>query len=274
MFRDRSRCALCTVGFVLALSLPSTVMAEPVLFSGSGTNHYDSQNHSLSATAEFDTFTDSTGTYLKVTLTNTYATRYDAGTSKIVPSDVLTALFFDVFGNPQLTLVSALVVDPNRILNPDTGPGDAEAPPTGDITGGWQYKYSASGSLDPDLTQRQGLGTAGFNVFKGKEVGDVNFGIVNPGYVNGDGNMPIYTNRMIRNAVVFTLTGISSLFNPKTNISNVRFQYGTGLDEPSFAGEQHPTSGTPEPSTFVLSSLALIGLVVWRRRIRNPDPSL
>lgn len=264
MFRHGYRCALRTLVVVFA-ALPSSVSAEPVLFTGTGTNTYDSQHHSLDASALFETYTVASTTYLKITLTNTNTSDYDFDKSKTVPSDVLTGLLFDVVGNTSLTLDTAWVFAPNKILNPDTGAGNAEAPPTGSVIGGWQYKRAASGTLT-GVTQHQGLGTAGLDIFKGSEVGDVNYGIVNAAYQDGEGNTGVSNGRVIRNAVVFTLTGISSLFNPKASISNVRFQYGTAITEPHLDGHDKPIESTPEPNTLVLSSLALVGLVVWGRR--------
>jgi len=63
---------------------------------------------------------------------------------------------------------------------------------------------------------------------------------------------------MIRNRAVFRLSGFSA--EPDDVISDVVFQYGTGLDEPQYGGD------IPEPSSFALAALGLVGLVVCRRR--------
>jgi hypothetical protein len=67
--------------------------------------------------------------------------------------------------------------------------------------------------------------------------------------------------------VVFTLSGFGSL-DPATSISNIRFQYGTALNEGDFGGddggggEEIPDGGT----TVALLGLALVSLGGLRSR--------
>lgn len=59
----------------------------------------------------------------------------------------------------------------------------------------------------------------------------VNCGITtagDPGSNNGGASVPL-----IRNAVVITLGGLPSGFDPASRISNIRFRCGIGLDEPN-----------------------------------------
>lgn len=41
------------------------------------------------------------------------------------------------------------------------------------------------------------------------------------------------SNALVRNQIVFVLSGLPLGFDPSTSISNLTFQYGTSFDEPS-----------------------------------------
>ena len=76
------------------------------------------------------------------------------------------------------------------------------------------------------------------------------------------GNTPVTGTRpLIQNAVLFTLSDVPDGMT-LDDISNVWFQYGTSLDEPSFPH-------FPEPGTLVLLATATGALAVWRRRKKS-----
>jgi hypothetical protein len=78
------------------------------------------------------------------------------------------------------------------------------------------------------------------------------------------GGNPLSKNPLIKNSVVFTLSGLPSGFDPLTlnAITNVSFQYGTSLAEPNVLGGG-PGGGAPvpEPSSVLLLGSGLIGLL-------------
>ena len=77
---------------------------------------------------------------------------------------------------------------------------------------------------------------------------------------------------MARNSVVFRLGGIDAGFDLSTAISAVRFQYGTGLAEPSFENNYHG-SRVPQPSSLALLGFGALGagLVAYRAgRLAGP----
>jgi hypothetical protein len=85
------------------------------------------------------------------------------------------------------------------------------------------------------------------------------YGITSAGDDTGTGNTPVTgENALIKNSVVFTLSGLPVGFDPSASISNVVFQYGTALDEPHFPG-------IPEPATLALMCGALTCLARPRR---------
>lgn len=193
------------------------------------------------------------GSDLIVTLTNTSAN--DA----LVPIDVLTAVFFDISGPAlSLTRTSAVVPAGHVVFNGTTDPGNV-------VGGEWAYLGGLSGA---PFGADYGISSAGFSLFGPGDLfpgtdlqppaspDGLQYGITSAGDNSGTGNTPMMTNALIRNQVVFTLSGLPLGFDPSTAISNVSFQYGTALDEPNI----------PAPGVLGVASAA--GLVALRRRRR------
>jgi len=116
----RFLCFLTLFGLMLPLSESATVVIQ---FKGANANR--SAEATFSQTAP--------GQNLVVTLANNYLG------DVLVPSDVLTATFFTLPGNPTLTRISAVVPSGNTVLFGSTDPG-------GVIGGEWAYKAGLSGA--------------------------------------------------------------------------------------------------------------------------------
>ncbi len=236
---------------VLALSLiPVMAQAAPITFTGS--------SGSLSASAKFDT----SGTNLIVTLTNTSLA------DVLIPSTVLTALFFDIPGVPGLTSVSALLNGGSVVL--------FDSAPAGGIVGGeWAYGAGLAGTPGGAT---EGISSAGFGLFGAATfpgsnldppaaVDGLNYGITSAGDNPATGNAAVTGNfPLIQNSVVFTLSGLTVGFDPSLAgaISKVSFQYGTALADPNVGGGSG--GPIPEPSTIILLGTGLLGLVAMSRK--------
>lgn len=226
--------------FVAGLSWPVAAVAGPIT--------YTFTNGGLGASAEFVR----SGSDLIVTLTNT-------GTADaIVPTDILTAVYFEVDGNPALTRTSAVVPITSDVF--EIGTGTLETPGDRVVGGEWAFLITSGISSTGLGIFGPGDRFPGANLQGPDSPGGVEFGIIPAADNLLTGNGGITGSWMIRNAAVFTLAGFSA--EPDAAIGNVVFQYGTALDEPQYGGD------IPEPSSFVLAALGLIGLVVWRRRKR------
>jgi hypothetical protein len=199
---------------------------------------------------------------LVVTLTNT------SGFAIPDSAHVLTGVFFNMTGNPGLGSVSAVLGGGSNVANGGTTDPD-------NVVGG-EWAYLGGGDILRN-TQRQGISSAGLGVFgdptfpgnnlNGPDAIDgIQYGIANASYVNGQGNGGIETTPLIRDSVVFTLSGLPVDFNG--SFSDVLFQYGTALTEPSFPPEQGP--GVPAPAGVILLGLggAMTGVYSWRQRKR------
>lgn len=265
------RNSLCLAALVGLFASATPARAESVIFAGHGTN--GASGHSLAATVEFKMITS---TKLEITLTNTSTFDPTSG-NKLVPSDLLTAVFFDMTGTSVpgssnfLSAIAETVV--KKTSSGSSSSSDVNVKYPGQ-NGGWRYANNVSNSGSGAPSQKYGFGTAGFNpsIFGGGGGGQqLDFGIVNDNYNPAtDGNNGIGTNKLIKNSVTFTLSGLSANFNPLTAIKNVRFQYGTGLSEAHFDGtKQVNPSSTPEPSSFALMGLGSIGLFWASRRRKN-----
>lgn len=252
-------CHVCGMAASLALLVSAfPAQAGFIVFVG------DSGSHSASVK-----FEDS-GSDLLITLTNTSLA------DVLVPSDLLTAVFFDLVGDPALVRISAVLAPGSTVAY---GPGSSgNSTNTGDDVGSeFGYKNGLSGAPSG---ASQGISSAGFGLFGPGDIfpGDnldgpaspngLNYGILSAGDDVSTGNNGLKKAPHVKNSVVFTLSGLSAGFSPLTDVSNVHFQYGTDLSEgDSLTGVRDAV--VPEPSQIVIWGLGLAMAGVYRhRRVR------
>src|SRR5437868_15393882 len=229
-----------------AIGLATPASAAAVFAGTNGSN--------LSASATFDIVSGN----LLVTLTNTSAVDIDD------PAQVLHALFFDVANNPALTYTSANICGTCTFVGTVSGTGT-------NVGAEWAYKQNASG-LGSGVTQDYGLSSAGYGIFGPGDVlsgapdrggattppdgGD--FGLLSAGYTTAGDNGGITNNQpYIKNSVIFDMGAFNGSLN---SISNLRFQYGTALTDPSL------TPAVPEPATWAMMLMGFAGFGVSMRR--------
>jgi len=223
----------------------ATPAAAAVTFNGTNGSN-------LSASATFDIV----GGNLQVTLTNTSAVDIND------PAQVLHALFWDMTGNPALTYTSANICGSCTFT---------AAGPTGtDVGGQWGYITNPSG-----VSQNYGLSSAGYGAgsytfvsgatdqpHQGTPPAGGDYGLVSAGYTTAGDNGGVTNNQpYIKNSVVFNLGAYNGSLS---SISNLRFQYGTALTDPSL------TPPVPEPGTWSMMLLGFAGVGVAMRRRRKP----
>jgi hypothetical protein len=229
---------------VLLAALATASHAAPIVFNATGTN--PGSGNALSASASFDIV----GTTFTVILTN--------NNPASVPSDVLIALFWDM-GDNTTALTN---------FDADVTAGSTPHPQDLDSNGGngeWKFASNLASGLS-GITQHYGVGTAGLGIFPGGGGQQFNWGLING---KSNANPAVTGGTFIDNSVTFTFT-IPAGFSG--TISNVRFQFGTSLSEPSITCST-PTCTpnddvpTPEPATFGLLGAAMSALYVIRRRV-------
>lgn len=196
----------------------------------------------LSAEAEFSVV----GSSLRVVLTN--SSMHDA----LIPIDILTALFWDIDGDPvSLTRDSAVLNAGSVVLFGGTDPG-------GVVGGEWTYRGDLVGA---PRDSRYGISSVGFDLFGPFDLfpgsnlqgpvgpNGLEYGITSAGDDPTTGNTPVTgVNALIKYSVVFMLGGIGSDFD-LGRIYNVNWQYGTDLEE---------GPNTPAPGVLGLLGLALV----------------
>jgi hypothetical protein len=257
----------------LILLVASPCHAESRIFVGSGAGIGGTP---LSAQVEFELYqrpdalpTDPQQYGLRARLTNT------SMTDVLQNPDVLTGVFFDVAGTPNLVKNSAKLADGSTVLHGAAGAG-------GNVGGEWGYKRNTSG-LGGGVTQRYGISAVGLGIFSPSNRFDttqnlfappsgslngIDYGLTSSvddpatgaSHVSGSEAWPL-----IKNGVIFQLTGLPTTFQ-LSDIRNIRFQYGSSLAEPHFTG-----SYVPEPGTLALLGLGVAPILARCRRRRTNE---
>jgi hypothetical protein len=244
---------------LLCASASQAIVSPPLFTFSSGTR---------AASAGFS----QSGGNLVVTLTNTFAG--DA----LAPTDILTAVFFDISGGVTLTPVSANLNAGSIIQNAalcDTGGGPSALNCPGPGVGG-EWAYAAGLTPGGPITATKGISSTGLGLFGPTDrfpganldgpdsVDGVQFGITTAGDNAATSNGGI-TVPLIKNSVVFTLSGLGA--GPYT-ISKVFFLYGTSIGGEEGVGCPNGTCGGPGqeiPEPGYLLTLALLGVPVALR---------
>lgn len=264
MTRIGRQLIILSTGLLLFLTTSS---AEPISIGAD----WAFSSGSRSAGAQFS----QVGSQLSVTLTNTSAS--DA----LVPVDILTAVFFNISTNPTLSRDSATLASGSTVLFAPTSPlpcnGTASNPCAGpDLGAEWSYLGGGAPLIGGATGPTQGISSVGLGVFgPGNRFvasnyqgpaspNGLQYGITTAGDNPATGNTPVTgANALTQNSVVFQLGGL----NPTAtySITDVVFQYGTSLTEPSFRGSE-----VPEPSQILVLAIGCgIVALVYRRKRRQ-----
>lgn len=226
-----------------------------------------------SASATFDVTTFNNISYLVVTLTNTAT--YDSR----VPTEILTAIFFSLPGNPTLSRTVGLS---GAYLN--LGSDIKGGPDVSNL--GTEFAYEHGQNVISATGFNQGLSSSGLGLFgpgdrfitcnncdlQGPDSPDgIQYGLTTTNDNGANDNGGIDDRELVRNSVVFALGNIAKDFDPSAWITSVRFQYGTSLAETHFGnggngGHGGGNSRVPYPSSLALIGFGALGAALVARR--------
>jgi len=241
--------------------LTGPAAANSILTYAAGSSSYggssavfDFASSPRAAQAVFETLA---GGQLQVTLTNSSSS--DVG----VPEQILTALFFDMEGGPELDPVNALVA-PGSIVYQGTTLINV---PGGDVSGEWAYAKDvptlpaayciSSVGLDDLIGPKDRFNTS-MNLDGPTSPDGMQYGIVSTGDLSSTGNGGVEKNALIQDSVIFLFDGLPDGFDIG-DISNVYFHYGTSFTPLTNPPNPQPPL-IPEPGTMTAIVLALVSL--------------
>src|SRR5579859_5666309 len=178
-----------------------------------GTGLANDRGETNSASATFYLLVSGGSTNLEVDLMNTATYKPND------PADILTAVFFNIAGNPSLVRGSAVLDGGSMVVNIGANPQ-----PAGGIVGG-EWAYSA-GLTHAPLGANQGISATGLNLFGppdlfpgpslpgsgGNPPDGVGYGLTTPVDDGSQYNGGLLGRGLIRSGVVFTLLEIPGNF--------------------------------------------------------------
>lgn len=240
-----------TIAALIGLAVVS--VSGPVAFADLTVTF--SQDH-LAARATFV----QDGTDLFVTLEN--ISTFDV----LAPSDVLTAVYFDMDGAITLTKVRATLTDGSEVLFPPENNDDG-LDANGEVGGEYAYRNNLSG---PAHNVISGVGLDDYmgpnDLFPGTPLwGPPSDSPNGLGYgITSDGDDPTVGNAkvtgdvpLVRSGIIFEFSGLPIGYDLDTSVHNVLFNYGTEF------------SPTPAPSAMALGATGLAIAGWWTRRRRT-----
>lgn len=243
------------------LVFATTPAQAATTYVGTALGNNSGETNSVSAT--FYLFVSGSITNLEVDLRNTATYKPND------PADILTALFFNIAGDPSLIRGSAVLDGGSIVVNIGANPQ-----PAGGVVGG-EWAYSAGLTHTPSGAN-QGISATGLNLFgppdlfpgpslpgRGGNAPDgVGYGLTTPVDDGSRYNGGLIGRGLIQSGVVFTLLEIPGDFK-LTDISDVTAQYGTSLNE-----QQVPMELVPEPNTVALTAIGVLFLGLLNRKRR------
>jgi hypothetical protein len=268
-----------TLLVAMALGILGTARANTILFQWSGSYSASGETHPLAGSVMFQTVSDGAAYDLIITLANT-------APEATPQSDwILDGLYFNIAQGTTsgaggtspgaLVPISATAYELASVTqNGKNGPFSVTYGSTGanicagshpgsygcsgnTVSGGWQAAYSSSGL---NGGAQWAIGTAKLGIFKGNNVGGINYGITAPAGIAG-AQWSADSSPYVHESASFTLRNLSSA---SIFVSGVGAVYGTGTVATGvlISGE------SPEPHTAatVIAGAVLVLLLMRRKR--------